>query len=52
MNIYGIVTCVEFISCKNAMKVVAATEGYKNLKSSCPSVVVEAPENINKTHIG
>jgi speckle-type POZ protein len=44
--------CVEFISCSNVMKAVAATEGYKNLQSSCPSVVVEPPENINKTHTG
>ncbi|KAL6659074.1 hypothetical protein ACP70R_003114 [Stipagrostis hirtigluma subsp. patula] len=36
--------CIEFITCSNALGAVAATVGYKNLKRTCPSVVIEAFE--------
>ncbi|GJN36690.1 hypothetical protein PR202_gb25573 [Eleusine coracana subsp. coracana] len=41
--------CIEFITCSNVMEAVAATKGYKNLKRSCPSVVIEALEKTSKT---
>ncbi|KAJ1267786.1 hypothetical protein BS78_07G085000 [Paspalum vaginatum] len=40
--------CIEFITCSNAMDAVASTEGYKNLKRTCPSVVIEALEKTSK----
>ncbi|TVU42658.1 hypothetical protein EJB05_09077, partial [Eragrostis curvula] len=43
--------CVEFIACSNAMEAVVKTEGYKNLKRSCPSVVIEALEKTSKARI-
>ncbi|CAL4997574.1 unnamed protein product [Urochloa decumbens] len=38
--------CIEFISC--SMNAVASTSGYKNLKRSCPSVLVDALEKTSK----
>ncbi|XP_039815052.1 BTB/POZ and MATH domain-containing protein 2-like, partial [Panicum virgatum] len=40
--------CIEFIICSNAMDAVAATPGYKNLKRTCPSVVIEALEKTSR----
>lgn len=40
--------CIEFMICSNSMEAVAATNGSKNLKRSCPSVVIEALENTSK----
>uniref|UniRef100_A0A0A9DFZ9 BTB domain-containing protein n=1 Tax=Arundo donax TaxID=35708 RepID=A0A0A9DFZ9_ARUDO len=40
--------CIEFIACSNVMDAVAATQGYKNLKRSCPSVLIEALEKTSK----
>lgn len=41
--------CIEFMTCSNSMEAVAATKGYKNMKRSCPSVVIEALEKTSKT---
>ncbi|CAM0943554.1 unnamed protein product [Alopecurus aequalis] len=40
--------CLQFISCSNAMDDVVATQGYKNLKRDCPSVIVDVLEKIKK----
>ncbi|TVU42659.1 hypothetical protein EJB05_09078, partial [Eragrostis curvula] len=40
--------CIEFITCSNAFDAVAETEGYKNLKRTCPSVVIEALEKTSR----
>ncbi|WVZ94508.1 hypothetical protein U9M48_040391, partial [Paspalum notatum var. saurae] len=40
--------CIEFITCSNSMDAVASTEGYKNLKRTCPSVVIEALEKTSR----
>jgi speckle-type POZ protein len=40
--------CIQFINCSNAMDDVVATQGYKNLKRDCPSVIVDAFEKTNK----
>uniref|UniRef100_A0A0A9BDA2 Uncharacterized protein n=1 Tax=Arundo donax TaxID=35708 RepID=A0A0A9BDA2_ARUDO len=40
--------CIEFITCSNVMDAVAATQGYKSLKRSCPSVVIEALEKASR----
>jgi speckle-type POZ protein len=40
--------CIEFITCSNAMAAVAATQGYNNLKRSCPSVVIEILERSSR----
>ncbi|TVU42660.1 hypothetical protein EJB05_09079, partial [Eragrostis curvula] len=42
--------CIEYITCANALGTVAATQGYKNLKRSCPSVVIEALEKTSRIH--
>ncbi|TVU42627.1 hypothetical protein EJB05_09046, partial [Eragrostis curvula] len=42
--------CIEHISCANALGTVAAIQGYKNLKRSCPSVVIEALEKTSRIH--
>lgn len=44
--------CIEFITCSKAWDDVVATKGYKSLKRSCPSVVIETLEKIRKTHRG
>ncbi|CAL5011124.1 unnamed protein product [Urochloa decumbens] len=36
--------CIEFMSCSSVMDVVEATQGYKDLKRTCPSVAVEVLE--------
>lgn len=36
--------CIAFITNSNVMDAVAATEGYNDLKRTCPSVVIEALE--------
>jgi speckle-type POZ protein len=40
--------CIQFISCSNAMDDVVATEGYKNLKRDCPSIIVDMFEKTKK----
>ncbi|KAL6659076.1 hypothetical protein ACP70R_003116 [Stipagrostis hirtigluma subsp. patula] len=40
--------CIEFITCSNAMVALAATEGYKNLKRTCPTFVIEALEKTSR----
>ncbi|OEL18107.1 BTB/POZ and MATH domain-containing protein 1 [Dichanthelium oligosanthes] len=34
--------CLEFITSPNVMDAVVATEGFKNLKATCPSAIVDA----------
>ncbi|OEL36993.1 hypothetical protein BAE44_0001989 [Dichanthelium oligosanthes] len=34
--------CFEFMTCSNVFDAVAATKGYKNLKRTCPALVIEA----------
>ncbi|KAG0522986.1 hypothetical protein BDA96_07G084600 [Sorghum bicolor] len=36
--------CVEFIGCLSATDAVAATQGYKDLKRTCPSIVTDFEE--------
>lgn len=44
--------CIEFMACSSVMNAVEATQGYKNLKRTCPSVVVEALEKISRFRNG
>ncbi|XP_025822256.1 BTB/POZ and MATH domain-containing protein 2-like [Panicum hallii] len=44
--------CIEFMACSSVMDAVEATQGYKNLKRTCPSVVVEALEKISRFRNG
>ncbi|PUZ68611.1 hypothetical protein GQ55_2G041900 [Panicum hallii var. hallii] len=40
--------CLEFITCSTAMDAVKNTQGYKNLKRTCPPDVVEAFEKTSR----
>ncbi|CAL5011120.1 unnamed protein product [Urochloa decumbens] len=40
--------CIEFVTSSNAMDDVAATEGYKSLKRTCPFVVIELLEKTSR----
>ncbi|RLN05006.1 hypothetical protein C2845_PM13G06470 [Panicum miliaceum] len=44
--------CIEFMACSSVMGAVEATQGYKNLKRTCPSVVVEVLEKISRFRKG
>ena len=44
--------CIEFMACPSVMDAVEATQGYKNLKRTCPSVVVEVLEKISRFRKG
>ncbi|RLM60426.1 hypothetical protein C2845_PM14G05710 [Panicum miliaceum] len=44
--------CIEFMACSSVMDAVEATQGYKNLKRTCPSAVVEALEKISRFRKG
>ncbi|KAL6659072.1 hypothetical protein ACP70R_003112 [Stipagrostis hirtigluma subsp. patula] len=41
-------TCIEFINYSNTLDAVAATQDYKNLKRTCPCVVIEALEKTSR----
>ncbi|TVU42631.1 hypothetical protein EJB05_09050, partial [Eragrostis curvula] len=40
--------CIQFITSSNAFDAVARTEGYKNLKRTCPSVTIDVLEKACK----
>ena len=40
--------CLEYITSSDVMDAVAATEGYKNLKTTCPSALADAFEKTMK----
>lgn len=40
--------CLEYITSSNVMDAVAATEGYKYLKTTCPSALADAFEKMMK----
>jgi speckle-type POZ protein len=40
--------CIEFITCSNVMDNLLSTQGYKNLKRTCPAVVMDALEKTSK----
>ncbi|XP_066378724.1 BTB/POZ and MATH domain-containing protein 2-like [Miscanthus floridulus] len=40
--------CIEFITCSNVMDDLLSTQGYKNLKRTCPAVVMDALEKTSK----
>ncbi|CAL4997517.1 unnamed protein product [Urochloa decumbens] len=40
--------CIEFVTSSNAIDDVAATQGYKNLKRTCPFVVIELLEKTSR----
>ncbi|CAM0876989.1 unnamed protein product [Alopecurus aequalis] len=42
--------CLEFMEMSNDMDAVVATQGFKDLKRTCPSLVVEALEKRRKFH--
>ena len=44
--------CIEFMACSSVMDAVEATQGYKDLKRTCPSVVVEALEKTSRFRKG
>jgi speckle-type POZ protein len=41
--------CIEFIASSDKMDDVVATQGYANLKRSCPSVLVDAFEKRSRS---
>ncbi|KAL6659247.1 hypothetical protein ACP70R_003287 [Stipagrostis hirtigluma subsp. patula] len=41
-------TCVEFITCSDRLKEVAASEGYGHVKANCPAVLVDVLEKAAK----
>ncbi|KAF8691999.1 hypothetical protein HU200_039945 [Digitaria exilis] len=43
--------CIEFMASSSIMDVVAATQGFKNLKRTCPSVIVEALEKTSRLRV-
>ncbi|CAD6342057.1 unnamed protein product [Miscanthus lutarioriparius] len=40
--------CIDFITCSNEMDDLLSTQGYKNLKRTCPAVVMDALEKRSK----
>lgn len=40
--------CIEYISCSNEMDDLLSSQGYKNLKRTCPSVVIDLFEKTRK----
>ena len=43
---------IEFMACPSVMDAVEATQGYKDLKRTCPSVLVEALEKTSRFRKG
>ena len=40
--------CIEFMDSLDRMRAVVATQGYANLKRTCPSVIVDVPEKTSR----
>jgi speckle-type POZ protein len=42
--------CIEFMASSDMMRDVVATQGYANLKRTCPSVIVDVLEKTSRCH--